>query len=253
MPSCSRPAWSTITSSPAIATSRAPSCSGASRRRRSAASRMTDKGNTPRRSAPRAPARAWQRMLSGRRLDLLDPAPEGHRDRGHRPRPRPRRALERADGRRARLLGRPARAAGGGDRHRHAAGPHAPLAARRAAARCARIRDRRPHQPVQGRHRPRLQGLREPSCWRPSTAASACRRRCPTASPWRSRRPTASPPTSRRRSWRASPRRRPTAISACRAACRPSLRERLRGARSSADRRPPRPSSWRASRSCRSE
>ena len=88
---------------------------------------------------PRARSqRAWQRMLSGRRLDLLDPVAEGHRDRGHRPRPRPRRALERADRRRACLLGRPARAAGRGDRHRHAPGPDAPLAARRPAARCAR-------------------------------------------------------------------------------------------------------------------
>jgi len=36
---------------------------------------MTDKGTTRVDSATRAP-RAWQRMLSGRRLDLLDPSPK---------------------------------------------------------------------------------------------------------------------------------------------------------------------------------
>jgi len=36
---------------------------------------MTDKGDT-RADAPARPGRAWQRMLSGRRLDLLDPAPK---------------------------------------------------------------------------------------------------------------------------------------------------------------------------------
>jgi 5'-deoxynucleotidase YfbR-like HD superfamily hydrolase len=36
---------------------------------------MTDKGNT-RADPPARPGRAWQRMLSGRRLDLLDPAPK---------------------------------------------------------------------------------------------------------------------------------------------------------------------------------
>ena len=153
-----------------------------------------DRSQTTAAAIGRARARAWQRMLSGRRLDLLDPAPQGHRGRGHRPWPRPGRALERPDGRRARLLGRPARAAGGGDRHRHAPGFDEPLAARGAAARRPGICDRRPHQPLQGRHRPRLQGLRAASCWRPSTAASACRRRCPSASPWPSRWPIASPP-----------------------------------------------------------
>ena len=83
-----------------------------------------------------------------------------HRDRGHRPRPGPRRPLERPDGRRARLLGRPARAGGRGDRGRACSPTRAALAAGRAAARCARIRDRRPDQPVQGGARPRLQGLR---------------------------------------------------------------------------------------------
>ena len=82
------------------------------------------------RSAPRCPAsrhplptlpsrgtkkesRAWQRMLSGRRLDLLDPSPLDVEIGRHRPRARPRRALERPDRGRAHLLGRPAHAAGG--------------------------------------------------------------------------------------------------------------------------------------------
>ena len=69
-----------------------------------------------------AAPRAWQRMLSGRRLDLLDPSPARHRDRGHRPRARARRALERADARRARLLGRAALAARRGDRRRAQSG-----------------------------------------------------------------------------------------------------------------------------------
>ena len=73
--------------------------------------RMTEKSNTRAEAATRAP-RAWQRMLSGRRLDLLDPVAKGHRDRGYRPRARPGGALERADGGGARLLGRSARPAG---------------------------------------------------------------------------------------------------------------------------------------------
>jgi 5'-deoxynucleotidase YfbR-like HD superfamily hydrolase len=36
---------------------------------------MTEKGNT-RVDPPARPGRAWQRMLSGRRLDLLDPSPK---------------------------------------------------------------------------------------------------------------------------------------------------------------------------------
>ena len=188
-------------------------------------------------------------MLSGRRLDLLDPSPEGHRDRGHRPRARPRGALERADGGGARLLGRPARAAGGGDRHRHAAGPGAPLAACRAPARCARIRDRRSHQPVQGRHRPRLQGVREPAAGShlpPLRAAAVAAR--PHHHGDQGGRPHRRL-SSRRRSSRASPRRRPTATSACRAACRPPCASACAGSIPRRS-RPPRPSSWRASRSC---
>jgi hypothetical protein len=36
---------------------------------------MTEKSNT-RADPPARPGRAWQRMLSGRRLDLLDPSPK---------------------------------------------------------------------------------------------------------------------------------------------------------------------------------
>ena len=101
----------------AIGTAAAPSCSDGSRRR---VQRKRDDRRRRPRAAPSRRTRAWQRMLSGRRLDLLEPVARRHRDRGHRSRACPRRALERPDGRRARLLGRPARAAGGGDRHRHA-------------------------------------------------------------------------------------------------------------------------------------
>ena len=60
---------------------------------------------------------------------------------------------------------------------------HAPLAAGSPAARCARVRDRRPHQPVQGGHRPRLQGLRaaaaggHPPPLRPAAAAARAHHR----------------------------------------------------------------------------
>ncbi|MCC7348470.1 MAG: HD family hydrolase [Variibacter sp.] len=66
MPSCRRWAWSTTTSSPAIATP------PARRLRKPVALPLPDR---PSRAAPRATQRAWQRMLSGRRLDLLDPSP----------------------------------------------------------------------------------------------------------------------------------------------------------------------------------
>src|SRR5262245_40203204 len=92
MPSCSRRAWSTTTSSTATATARAPSCSGdleclggrgqtprlyhlvGSQRRGEASDPMVDKA--PRAEPTARAVRAWQRMLSGRRLDLLDPAPK---------------------------------------------------------------------------------------------------------------------------------------------------------------------------------
>jgi uncharacterized protein len=37
---------------------------------------MTDKSDSPPEATPTRGARAWQRMLSGRRLDLLDPSPK---------------------------------------------------------------------------------------------------------------------------------------------------------------------------------
>ena len=137
-----------------------------------------------------------------------------HRDRGHRARAGARCALERADGRRSRLLGGPARARRGADRRGPAARHGSPLAAGRAAARCTGIRDRRPHQPVQGRRRPRLQGLRgaaaasHPSPFR-LAADLAGRRRRPASST-----PTASPPTTRQRCLRASAWRKRAASSA---------------------------------------
>ena len=65
------------------------------------------------------------------------------RDRGHRPRPRLRRALERADAGRASLFGGRALAAGRGDLRAAGAGRGAALAAGGAAARRAGVRDRR--------------------------------------------------------------------------------------------------------------
>src|SRR5262249_55457554 len=60
MPSCRPAAWSTIIWCPATAMAR-PITSGGRNR------------NMPRREAEEP--RAWQRMLSGRRLDLLNPSP----------------------------------------------------------------------------------------------------------------------------------------------------------------------------------
>ena len=120
--------------------------------------------------------RAWQRMLSGRRLDLLDPSPLD---------------IEIADI--AHGLARVARWNGQTKGRRFfrsrsircwsrrsvaAIGPDAPpLAPRRAAARCARICDRRHDLAVQGGARRRLQGGRaapaggDPSPLRPARQA----------------------------------------------------------------------------------
>ena len=120
---------------------------------------MTDKGTTRADPAARA-ARAWQRMLSGRRLDLLDPSPKDIEieDIAH--------GLARVARWNGQTVGEHAFSVA---QHAllveeiaaaHAAGPDAALAARRPAARRAGICDRRSHQPVQSRDRPRLQGLR---------------------------------------------------------------------------------------------
>ena len=75
------------------------------------------------------------------------------------------------------------------DRRRTPSRLAAPLAARRAAARRARIRHRRPDQPVQGGHRPRLQGVRDPPAGghppplRPAVAAAARRRQRRSSAP----------------------------------------------------------------------
>ena len=122
--------------------------------------------------------RAWQRMLSGRRLDLLDPSPARHRDRGHRPRPGPRGALERPDARRARLLGRPA-LAWWSRRSRPTSSPGLEPRWRLAAL----LHDAPEYvigdmiSPVQGGARRRLQDLRGAAGDAPSTCASASRPR----------------------------------------------------------------------------
>src|SRR5215468_8485364 len=68
MRSCRRPAWSTTTSLSAIATPNAPSSP-------MAMSKPHAQFLPSRPLAGRVDAqRAWQRMLSGRRLDLLDPS-----------------------------------------------------------------------------------------------------------------------------------------------------------------------------------
>ena len=135
--------------------------------------RLADAACTQRRHAAQ---RAWQRMLSGRRLDLLDPVAGRHRDRGHRPRPGPRRALERPDGRRACLLGRPARADRRGDRRR-AASRTWPRAG--GSPRCCTMRPNTSSAISSARSRPPSASTTRRSrsgCWRPSTAASVCRR-----------------------------------------------------------------------------
>ena len=129
--------------------------------------------------AAAAPApRAWQRMLSGRRLDLLDPSPLDIEieDIAH--------GLARV----ARWNGQTIGA------HIFSVAQHTLLveaiararvararprgAARGAAARRARIRDRRHDLAVQGGDRRRLQGGREAPARPRSICASACRRSC---------------------------------------------------------------------------
>ncbi len=114
------------------------------------------------------PVRLPQQAASRLATHALRPPPRparslaaGRRDRGYRPWPCARRAVERTDDRRPRLLGRAAFSAGGGHRLPDKAGAGAPLAPRRAAARCAGICDRRHDLAVQGRHRRRLQSGRE--------------------------------------------------------------------------------------------
>ena len=106
------------------------------------------------------PPRAWQRMLSGRRLDLLDPSPLDIEidDIAH--------GLARVarwNGQTigaARLLGRPAHAGRGGDRRHAGAGDRRRRAAGGDAARCAGICARRSHLAVQGAARRRISGGR---------------------------------------------------------------------------------------------
>ena len=117
--------------------------------------RMKDSTSTP---------RAWQRMLSGRRLDLLDPSPLDIEieDIAH--------GLARVARWNGQTKGAHAFSVAQHcvlvERFVHELKPKAarPLRLGGAAARRRRICDRRPDQPVQGGGRPRLQGVREPPC-----------------------------------------------------------------------------------------
>ena len=172
-------------------------------------------------STPPASSRVWQRMLSGRRLDLLDPSPLD---------------VEIADI--AHGLARVARWNGQtSGAHIFSVAQHTLLveavmraadAARRckgaaggAAARRARICHRRHDLAVQGGARRRLQGGGKAAACRRSTSASACRRCCRTTSRSRSRPPTAARPISRRPNLPALRKPRPGACSAAIPACRP--------------------------------
>ena len=155
-------------------------------------------------------------MLSGRRLDLLDPSRARHRDRGHRARAW--RAWRAGTGRprRAHFFRRAAFAAGRGAGARARAAARPRPAARGAAARCARIRDRRHDLAVQGGDRRRLQGGRtalargDPSALRPAGEIGAR-----TGKADQDRRPR-KPPFSKRRGSPASTLRKRGASSAVR-------------------------------------
>src|SRR5579871_5573222 len=134
MPSCRRSAWSTTISSIATGTRR-----------------WRADGRTSR-SAPRLAAHAVGPPTRSSR-----PLAARRRDRGHRARARARRALEWPDRGAAYFFGGAAFAYGRDDLAPRGAQHRPPLAARRAPARCARIRDRRSDQPVQGGNRRRLQ------------------------------------------------------------------------------------------------
>ena len=186
-----------------------------SRELRQAAAQAAPQGQmTAKKTARDAASRAWQRMLSGRRLDLLDPSPLD---------------VEIADiahglARVARWNGQTTARISSRSRSircwwktvlRHEM-PRVDRAhaARRPAARRARIRDRRHDLAVQGGDRRLLQGAWRSACSAPSTSASACRRCCPTRSRRRSRPPTAARPIWRRPSLPASARARRGACSA---------------------------------------
>ena len=207
---------------------------------------MSDTRHSANDNQPARRPRAWQRMLSGRRLDLLDPSPSdiAIEDIAH--------GLARVarwNGQtrgRARLLGGPARADRGRHRRRAAARRRAALAAGGPAARRAGVRDRRPHQPVQGRGGPRLQGLRDPPAAGHPSALRAARGAARAPSRRTSSRPTASPPTTRPPCWPASAWTRRRAISAGRRGCRGRWRRRWRRSIRSRRRRRRR-RSWRGS------
>ena len=170
MPSCRRSAWSTTIWLRAIATRPVPSLPSAHEQ----SPQKCEKGSAARLAAHAVgPAARSARPVGARR-----------RDRGHRPRPCPRRALERADQGRAYFLGRPACPAGGGAGARQGAAARCARPPRGAAARRAGIRDRRHDLAVQGGDRRQLQGSgapaarRHPSALRP--AGARCRTSCKT-------------------------------------------------------------------------
>ncbi len=137
-------------------------------------------GTLPSDEAPACPA---PRLAADALRPPARPArsfPARHRDRGHRPWPRARRALEWPDERGSSLLGRAAFPAGRGDRAPARSRPRSARRALRAAARCRRICDRRHHLAVQGRARRQLSrsGAAHPRC---GDAALRPRRRRPHA------------------------------------------------------------------------
>jgi len=141
-----------------------------------------------------------------------------------------------------RFLRRPARAAGGGDRHRDAAGPHAPLAARRA------LHDA-PEYVIgdlisrSRRHRPRLQGFREQSAGSHLPPLRSAAVAAGSHHGWRSRRPTGIAAFYEATQLAASPRRsQPLLRHAARRAGHPARAPRGSRSRPSLPRRQ---SSWR--------
>ncbi len=103
------------------------------------------------------------------------PLPARHRDRGHRARPRPRRALERADAGQPHLLGGAAFAAGGADR----GGSRGRASAANGSSPSSCTTRRNTSSATSSRRSRRCSATAtrawRSGCWPPSTCASACR------------------------------------------------------------------------------
>ena len=193
-----------------------------------------------------APLRAWQRMLSGRRLDLLDPSPLDIEveDIAH--------GLARVARWNGQTLGEHAFSVAQHSvlveeiARRPAAGAGAALAPRRPAARRLRVCDRRHDLAVQGGAGLVVQRLRGAAGTRHRHPLSASRcGRPPRSRRWSSA-PTGSARGSRPSAWRASPPPRPTRSSAgrrrgSRSTWRPCRRARRRRAISPATASSPTP------------